>query len=259
MNTNLNSIENFNELVFEDRNKAYGAYAIRKSYNDNVTISLILSSVFFGLLALAAVLGTNTNNNIPKNEQILPVDSMISTLVDMKKPEPILEPKTKEQPQINKLKTDVLNITVTDKKSIDSVGLNKDANIVKDGTPKGKDTAHTDLPLVFNDKPKTEDNAIHPFVDVMPEFNGDVYKFIRDHLQYPRVAAENGTSGLVALSFVIEKDGSIGNISVLKNVADGCTEEAIRVVKLMPKWKPGQNHSEPARVMINLPVSFKLK
>jgi protein TonB len=86
-----------------------------------------------------------------------------------------------------------------------------------------------------------------------------MYKFLRDNIHYPEIAKENFTEGIVALTFVIEKDGSIGNIEVLNKVGDGCTEEAIRVVKLMPNWKPGMNHGQPVRVQFNLPIRFRLK
>jgi protein TonB len=92
----------------------------------------------------------------------------------------------------------------------------------------------------------------------MPEFSG-LFKYLRDNLKYPRVAVENYTSGTVVLQFVVEKDGSIDNIKILNPVRDGCTEEAIRVVKSMPKWMPGKNHGEPVRVLFNLPVKFTIK
>ena len=259
MITHLNSAENFNELVFENRHKAYGAYVIRKSYNENVTVSLLLSTAFFGLLALASVMGSNFKKG-PEKNNIPTVDSLISTTVIITPPEkPETFPKDKVLPDIPKLKTDNISYKPNDKEKPDSAGLSIDPHIVKDGDVKGKDTAHSTLPVIPNDKPKVENTAAVPIVDHMPEFDGDVYKFIRDHIRYPTQAIENGTQGMVGLSFIIEKDGSIKNITILKDVADGCTQEAIRVVNLMPKWKPGSNHGEPMRVIINLPVSFKLK
>ena len=259
MITNLNSAENFNELVFENRHKAYGAYVIRKSYNENVTVSLFLSTAFFGLLALAGVMGSNFNK-VPEKNNIPVVDTLISTPIDVT---PIKDPrppeKTKVIPDAPKPPTDNISYKPDDKAKPDSAGLSVDPHIVKGGDVKGKDTAQTDLHPIIGDKPKTENTTAVPIVDHMPEFDGDVYKFIRDHIRYPSEASENGTSGLVVLSFIVEKDGSIKNIDALKKVSDGCTEEAIRVVNLMPKWKPGSNKGEPMRVVINLPVSFKLK
>jgi protein TonB len=230
---------------------------IRKSYNENVTVSLILSGAFFGLLALAAVMGSNFKKGPDKNT--LPkIDTGIVVVIPPPDPKPPTE-KTKVIPDAPKPPTDNISYKPNDKAKPDSTGLNESAHIVKGGDSKGKDTAHNELPVIPHDPPKEINTDPVRFVDAPPEFNGNVYKFITDNIKYPRAAIENGTSGMVGLSFIIEKDGSISNISVLKSVADGCTEEAIRVVNLMPKWKPGKNHGEPMRVIINLPVSFRLK
>ena len=107
--------------------------------------------------------------------------------------------------------------------------------------------------------PHEENNKIVNYADKMPEFIGDMFKFLRDNLRYPQLAREQNSQGTVYLSFVVEKDGAVANISSLRGVDGGCTEEAIRVVKLMPKWKPGMNHGEPVRVQFNLPIKFTLK
>ena len=82
---------------------------------------------------------------------------------------------------------------------------------------------------------------------------------MRDNLRYPAMAREANTQGTVYLSFVVEKDGAVDNISTLRGVGDGCTEEALRVARLMPNWKPGRNHGVPVRVQFNLPVKFTMK
>jgi protein TonB len=102
-------------------------------------------------------------------------------------------------------------------------------------------------------------NKVEVIAQEMPEFNGNLFQFIKSKIQYPNVAREYATSGTVVLQFIVEKDGSIGNINVLKGVSDGCTEEAIRVVKAMPKWKPGKNGGQPVRVLFNLPIKFTIK
>ncbi|MGZ4033506.1 MAG: energy transducer TonB [Bacteroidia bacterium] len=262
MITNLNSIENFNELVFENRHKAYGAYVIRKSYNNNVAISLALSIAFFGLLALGAAAGSR-NNNGKENKQIVPLDSTLVIPVNLPHDE-IKDPEIKktDPAEVAKPKTDIINYKVDEHAKPDSaVTTNADSKITPNGDTKGKDTTATVpvLNIPTGDKTTKTNTTPAVIVDHMPQFDGDVYKFIKDHIKYPVVATENGTSGLVVLSFIVEKDGSIKSINTLKGVPDGCTEEAIRVVNLMPKWKPGTDHGEPMRVVINLPISFKLK
>ena len=102
---------------------------------------------------------------------------------------------------------------------------------------------------------------IFTVVDTEPQFPGGMdamYKFLQDNILYPQLALENNISGKVYVSFVVEKDGSISLPRLLRDIGGGCGQEAIRVVKMMPKWKPGTNHSKPVRVQFNLPVLFEL-
>lgn len=103
--------------------------------------------------------------------------------------------------------------------------------------------------------------SLFTVVDDEPEFPGGkeaLDKFINDSLQYPRLALENNITGKVYVTFVVEKDGSITNPRLLRDIGGGCGQEAIRVVKMMPKWKPGTNHGKPVRVQFNLPVNFSI-
>lgn len=84
-------------------------------------------------------------------------------------------------------------------------------------------------------------------------------EFIYQNIQYPTIARENGVAGMVYIRFVVERDGSITNIEAVRDVGGGCGDEAIRVVKLMPKWNPGRQRGNPVRVMFTLPVKFELK
>ena len=106
------------------------------------------------------------------------------------------------------------------------------------------------------------DNTIYTVVENQPVFPGGeaaLTKFIAANLKYPAFAAENGIQGRVTLSFVVEKDGSIDNIEVMRSPADELSQEAIRVVNSMPKWKPGQQKGKPVRVKYVLPVTFRLQ
>lgn len=99
-------------------------------------------------------------------------------------------------------------------------------------------------------------------VDDRPEYIGgdqELYKFLTSNLNYPAEAKAKGTEGTVIITFVVEKDGSLSNITPIREVANGCTEEAMRVVKMMPKWKPGKANGVPVKVKYTLPVKFALK
>ena len=106
-----------------------------------------------------------------------------------------------------------------------------------------------------------DDALLGVVVEDDPEFSGGMealYKFLRDNVQYPRLALENGIEGRVYVTFVVEEDGSITNPRLLRDIGGGCGQEAIRVVKMMPKWKPGKQQGKVVRVQFNLPVNFVL-
>lgn len=95
----------------------------------------------------------------------------------------------------------------------------------------------------------------------MPEFPGretERNKFLSENIEYPKEAVRNGTQGIVYLSFVIEDDGRVADIRLLRGQGGGLNEEAMRVVGLMPKWKPGTRKGKPVRVLFNMPISFRL-
>ncbi len=84
-------------------------------------------------------------------------------------------------------------------------------------------------------------------------------QFIYSNIQYPGIARENGVSGMVVVQFVVERDGSISNITLVRDIGAGCGEEAKRIVAMMPKWNPGKQRERPVRVQFTLPVRFKLE
>ncbi len=107
-----------------------------------------------------------------------------------------------------------------------------------------------------------EEMEIFTVVESMPEFPGGesaLYKFLAKNIEYPQIANEGGIQGRVFVTFVVEKDGSITDVRVLRGIGGGCDEEAIRVVKSMPKWKPGKQRGKPVRVQYNLPIKFTLE
>ncbi len=105
--------------------------------------------------------------------------------------------------------------------------------------------------------PEVEDE-IHTWVAEMPIFNGDVNAYLSKAINYPIIAVETGTQGRVYCEFVVNVDGSIVDIKVIRGVDRSLDNEALRVVKLMPKWKPGRINGKAVRVKYTLPISFKL-
>lgn len=98
--------------------------------------------------------------------------------------------------------------------------------------------------------------------EVMPQFPGGdqaMMKFVSENVQYPEEAKEKEISGRVMVGFIVEKDGSISDVKIVKGIGGGCDEEAVRVVKAMPKWKPGKEKGKPVRVSYMMPFTFKLQ
>jgi len=97
------------------------------------------------------------------------------------------------------------------------------------------------------------------YVEQMPESNYSISIYINDNLHYPDSAKKYNIEGRVVISFVVNEDGSISNCKVVKGIGGGCDEEALRVVKNMPHWKPGRQDGKPVKVSYALPVVFKLQ
>jgi len=112
---------------------------------------------------------------------------------------------------------------------------------------------------VEKEKKAVEDNNIYDVAEQMPQFTGgDLISWIRSHINYPPAARENGTHGTVIVKVVIEKNGSISNVTVTRGKDPSLDKEAVRVVKSMPRWKPGKNKGNPVRVYYTIPVPFTL-
>lgn len=119
------------------------------------------------------------------------------------------------------------------------------------------------LPINFKlNETEVDKNQVFLVVEVMPEYPGGekaMYSFISNNLNYPEIAKKAGTQGRIFVTFVVEKDGSITDVQVLRGIGDGCDEEAIRVIKAMPKWTPGQQRGEAVRVAYRIPIKFALQ
>lgn len=126
--------------------------------------------------------------------------------------------------------------------------------------------ALTMLVLLFSFMTSTaqtkKSNMVYDVVEVMPQFPGGqtaMLKYIMENIKYPKQIMEEGIQGRVTVSFIVEKDGRVSNVRLLRSVQPLLDKEAVRVVKSMPKWSPGKHNGKPVRVRFNLPVMFKLK
>lgn len=119
-----------------------------------------------------------------------------------------------------------------------------------------------DAPIRQAEEEETKEDEIFVFVEEQAGFPGGEEKrmqFLRDNIKYPEMAKESGTQGTVYLKFVIEKDGSITNVQVVRGIGAGCDEEAVKVAKSMPRWQPAKQRGRPVRVWFNMPIKFTLQ
>lgn len=115
---------------------------------------------------------------------------------------------------------------------------------------------------VEEDDDEQEEAQIFTVVESMPSFpGGDAarIRYLNENIKYPQMARESGIQGRVFVTFVVERNGAVSDVRVLRGIGGGCDEEAIRVVNSMPKWKPGMQRGKPVRVSYNLPVKFTLQ
>lgn len=117
-------------------------------------------------------------------------------------------------------------------------------------------------PVQIEEEEEVEETTIFTVVENDPEFPGGMdalYKYLAQNIKYPQLARDNNITGKVYVTFVVERDGSIANPKVLRDIGGGCGAEAIRVIKSMPKWTPGKQRGKAVRVQFNLPVNFSLQ
>jgi TonB family protein len=116
------------------------------------------------------------------------------------------------------------------------------------------------LPINFKLEEKDKD-TIFNVVEVMPEFPGGneaLFSYLSKNIKYPENAKKEGINGRVFINFIIEKNGKVGEVKLLRGIGGGCDEEAMRVVSEMPNWKPGLQDGQPVRVSYNIPIKFAL-
>lgn len=147
---------------------------------------------------------------------------------------------------------------------IEIVDDNKeDVQEVNFSTEVTDDTKNIEItPVKIEEEVDEEEVKIFTVVEQDPEFPGGMealLKYLAQNIKYPQLARDNGITGKVFVTFVVERDGSIANVKLLRDIGGGCGAEAIRVVKSMPKWNPGKQRGKAVRVQFNLPVNFTLK
>ena len=261
------------DIVFANRNKAYGAYALRKEYPKVVTRALIIGGILFIIGVLAPTIITALTP-APEKQAMVEVDLMKlpPPPIDPNEPPP---PPPIEVPKVNtvkflppEVKPDEEVPEETPPPAVEELKEAVAAEKTQEGDPNAEEViaapeataAPTKVEVAVEAAPKEE--TIFTVVEQQPEFSGGMSalgQYLQKTLRYPAAAQRANVSGRVFMSFVVNTDGSIQDVSVLKGLGFGTDEEAIRVVKGMPKWRPGKQSGRPVRVKFQLPINFTLE
>ena len=256
------------DLVFDDRNKEYGAYDLRKHYGGNMMKAMGIAFAGVAVLGFSCSL-LFKSHPIPKIITDAPFQKIITVTLRQRvvTPKQVKHITTQSAPHSPTIKytTMVIGpdpISTNPPAKADLIvstigpetakGTGPGLNVLKSGTGDGG-------PIDPGAKVNTNDPVDVGGLEVLPEPYGGAAawsKFLQKNIHYPGQASDAGKSGKVFLSFIIERDGHLSNITVMQGPGYGLDEEALRVLKLAPAWKPGKQNGQPVRVKYTIPISF---
>lgn len=264
------------DIVFQGRNKVYGAYQLRRGTSKRNIVSMI----FVAAVAAVAYLGLAAYNSYQEAQKAKFEAEMEASLLDAKKEAKVEKktetPKVEQVQKVEKVKSSIAFTPPVIKKDSEvkpeeemktQDELKETKTAIGAFDVKGNDEAGgTVLKAVENiaapEPPKQEEeqNKIFEVVEQQPQFpGGSVNGWLADHIKYPVVAAENGIQGRVVVQFVVERDGSVSQVKVVRGVDPSLDKEAQRVISSMPKWIPGKQNGQAVRSRFTVPVTFRLQ
>lgn len=249
-------VPGFDEIVFDHRNKEYGAYVLRRQYRRNIVISLLIGLMIMAILVIVPFLNARANDSHTKRtikEINVIINAMDKPLEKVVVPE--TPPPSKDEIKVDKFIPPVVVDTVSDKDFGMMTAEEQSENVVNDTV--------LDLPVEI--KTEVEDpvkqQEIFIVVEEPPMFPGGLealMKYVAANVIYPDVCRENNIQGRVIVKFCVTATGSVSMISILKGIDPGLDSEAMRVVSTLPAFKPGKQGGRPVPVWFMLPVLFKL-
>jgi protein TonB len=265
MKGKLKNIPGFNDLIFENRNKEYGAYQLRKKYKAAVTIGIVAASLVMSSAVILPVIITphsdlivaggtryisvQLDNIEPPMQEIYippaappPEPMRIREIV--KYIPPVVVDTVMPIEKIQAATDEILLSSPTEQIELSAIGAGDGVGLLPgigygDGTEMGE-------PLFI--------------VEVMPSFRGgDINKFrawIQKRTNYPQIAIDKKIKGTVFLTFIVEKDGSVSNVTIVKGVHPLLDNEAVKAISESPKWSPGLQRGQPVRIRYQIPLVF---
>jgi periplasmic protein TonB len=258
MATELKRIPSFDNIVFETRNKEYGAYVLRISYNRNVIISVMAGISFMAAAILIPYLKFRVMEDRQKHAE-RQVEIKMENLdqpAEQLAPPPTPPPEQELMQQVKYVPPvvvdsvrpeETLQLMTADQAQIEV----QDEGVVEEVTQ-------------LTEEVRQEDEENEPFyvVEEMPMFPGgdaEIQKYIGENVVYPEIAKENNIQGRVIVKFCVTPKGGVDQVSVLKGVDPELDAEVVRVVKTLPKFTPGKQGGKPVPVWYTIPINFKIQ
>ena len=258
-----------NDIVFETRNKDYGAYFLRKIYNKHVSLATVIAIAIFILFISAPLIANLVGGG--EEEVVLQEERVVELTEppalenkpppppppDLPPPPPPVVSTVKFTPPVIKKDEDVRKEEkIPDQKELEDVVV---ATQTVEGNTNEEVLTVVEAPSEVGE---VVEDKIFTFVEQQPSFPGgesELNKFIKKNLKYPPAALRNGLEGLVVVQFVVNREGEISDVAVVKKLGGGTDEEAMRVVKMMPKFAPAKQNGRPVSFRYTLPVRFGLQ
>ena len=265
------------DLVFEGKNQAYGAYQLRKNTGTRNLKALITMFVGFAIIAAIVIAKVSIENYIASQNAAIEADVELQSLAEKKE----AKVEKKDEPEVEKVEIERVKSSV----AFTVPEIKKDNEVKEEQEMKSQEelqetnTAIGAFNVEGNDEtagevlkakeviaepepPKVEETKVFDVVEQMPSFpggQGALMSWLGSNIKYPVVAEENGVQGRVVCTFVVERDGSITDVKVVRGVDPSLDKEAVRVLKAMPKWIPGKQNGSAVRVKYTVPVTFRLQ
>lgn len=259
-----------NDMIFEGRNKLYGAYYLRKIYDDYVLRAMAIAIFGFASVVFGPIIWEMVKPEPEVIEQeIVTVDpKMIEPPpIDPKTPPPPPLPSAPPPPKISTIRF-VPPEVVPDEEVTEDPPKQEEMKKAVAGAETVQGDPNADPTELSMDQVGTGTEGVIAAPEPEPEFTfveqnpeppgGDLQAYFGKNIRYPQKAINAEIEGKVFVTFVVTSDGSVDDVKLLKGIGYGCDEEALRVVKAMPQWTPGKNGGRAVKVRMNIPIIFKL-
>ena len=280
------SSKEWRDIVFENKNKDFGAYILRAGSVQRHTKALIITVVILAALLVVGILATagilfnkdinagigqeemtfSTQNNA--EDELEEEEEQIQEIIEEEPEEAVIEEEEVAQQAFTEVEVKNDDEVKNEVKDQSEMKEDKSAigtqNIEGNADIRAAATVEVREKVVVEEKPKEDDHKVYSLANVeqKPTFPGGdaaMFKWLGEHINYPAAAAEEGASGKVQVQFVVSKTGKVTNVTVVRGKHPALDKEAIRVVSAMPNWTPGRQNGQPVNVTYILPVNFTLK